>query len=216
MNLRQLAPAVLFVVAVVALVWLAWPGQKPIPLVEVLDGPRPPVSADGRTRPLVLRGLTELFPGGGNVLRRERNELAERHRKAVASWRAGKLSLREVEGLEQMLWVARHKVGELPEQEMHARLAELFGREARRLEILAEKGMAGEHDLALARLYTARERHLAGMQIEDAKGRDYATMREQFLTGTERRNRLLLESGMGSKEHMELEWEALQKDFPEP
>lgn len=216
MNLRQFLPPVLFVGAIVALVLLAWPGERLEPLVEVTKGPRPPVSADGRTRPLVLRGLLDRLPGHGNALRRARNELAERHREAVVAWKAGKLALREVEDLEQLLWVARFRTGEVPEQEMHARLAELFARETRRLELLAERGMAGPQDVDLARLYTARERHLAGLPLEDAQGRDYPAMREAYLTEYKRRTALLLENGLGSKEYYDLEWEALQKDFPEP
>ncbi len=216
MNLRQFLPPVLFVGATVALVLLAWPGERLDPLVEVTEGPRPPVSADDHTRPLVLRGMMDRFPGSGNVVRRARNELAERHREAVADWRAGKLSLREVESVEQLLWVARYRVGEIPAQELHTRLAELFEREARRLELLAERGMAGPHDVQLAHLYVARERHLAGLPSVDPKGRDYAALRKSYLAEFKRRTTLLLEQGLGSKEQNDLEWEALQKDFPEP
>ncbi len=216
MNVRQFLPAVLFVAAIVALVLLAWVGERPVPLVDVLDGPRPPVSADARTRPIVLRGLMGQFNSTGNELRRERNELAERHRQAVAAWKAGKESLREVENLEQLLWVARFKVGEIKAQELHERLAELFGREARRLELLAEVGMAGPNDVRLARLYTARERSLAGLPSEDPQGRDYETLRSAYLADFKRRSELLLENGLGTREQFDLDWKALQEDFPAP
>ena len=41
-------------------------------------------------------------------------------------------------------------------------------------------------------------------------------MRARYLAEWKRRHDLLLESGIGSREQVDLEWDALQKDFPEP
>jgi hypothetical protein len=215
-NVRPFLPAVLFAAAIAGLAWLAWPGERLVPLVEVVPGPRPPVQGDPRTRPIALRGLLERFHTKGNALREERNEIAERHKAAVAAWRAGTMALRDVENLEQLLWVARFKVGEIDAKELHTRLAELFDREAQRLALLADQGMAGEDDVRLARLFTARERRLAGLPIDDPQGRDYAALRAGYLADFKRRSELLLESGFGTREQFELEWASLQRDFPEP
>ncbi len=214
-NVRQFLPPVLFVGGIVALVALGWRGEPTVDLVDFTEGPRTPVTADPTTRPIVLRGLMARLNFTGNALRKERNEIATRHAEAVELWRAGKLPLRSVEGLEQLLWVARFKVGEVSAETMHAELAVLFGREVRRLELLAAMNLAGTDDLELARLYTARERTLAGLKVEDADGRDYAALRKHYLDEFRRRNELLMERGIGSREHMELEWSALQEDFPE-
>ena len=76
--------------------------------------------------------------------------------------------------------------------------------------------MAGPHDVQLARLYVARERNLAGLPNKDPKGPDYPAVRASYLAEFKRRTALLLENGLGSKEQYDLEWEALEKDFPEP
>jgi hypothetical protein len=187
-----------------------------VPLVEVVPGPRPPIQADPRTRPIALRGLLKRFHAKGNVLREERNLFAERHKEAVAAWRAGTMSLREVENLEQLLWVARFRVGEIDAQALHTHLAELFDREAQRLALLAGQGMAGEDDVRLARLFTARERHAAGLPIGDPEGRDYATLRASYLADWKSRNEALLENGFGTREQFDMEWHSLHEDFPEP
>jgi len=213
--LRRLLPSVLLLGAAAFAAWMFWGTERPIALIPVTIGPRPPVHADPATRPIGLRGLADRFRATGNALRRERNDVAQRHAAAVAAWRAGEMPLREVENLEQLLWVARYKTGEISAREMHTQLATLFGREAQRQARLAEKGLAGEEDATLARLYAARERHLARTPAAEDDDR-YETLRQKTLDDFERRHRTLVDSGMEKREGMELEWQALKKDFPPP
>ena len=63
---------------------------------------------------------------------------------------------------------------------------------------------------------TARERRLAGLPIDDPEGRDYATLRASYLADWKTRNEALLESGFGTREQLDMEWESLHEDFPEP
>lgn len=214
MNVRAFLPAVLFLGATVGLVYFGWIHEREVPLIDVVEGPRPPVVADATTRPIVLRGLEERFRTQGNALREERNAIAREHAEAVEDWRQGRRPLREVENLEQLLWVARKAVGEIDARTMHANLAELFAREAQRRELLQADGMASEDDVLRAWLYVARERVRAGQPEPDAQGRDYAAQRTAYLDGWRRRNELLLESGIGTREYLEIEWKALQEDFP--
>ena len=97
---------------------------------------------------------------------------------------------------------------------MHEKLAELFAREVERVTMLHAKGLAGTDQLALVRLYTARERHHAGLPIGDAEGRSYEQMRSAYLQEVKRRHRLLIDAGLGHKEHMDLEFLDLQREFP--
>ncbi len=211
--LRRFLPAVLLLGGAALLAWYLWGTTRPIPLVPLVEGPRPPVHADPTTRPIVLRGLADRFLASGNALRRERNDIARRHGAAVAAWRAGSMPLREVEKLEQLLWVARFKNSEISAREMHAQLATLFAREVKRQALLASKGLAGQEDLALARLYAARERHLAQASPADD---GYEALRERTLAAYERRHRLLVETGLEKREVLDLDLEALRRDFPRP
>ena len=52
------------------------------------------------------------------------------------------------ERLEQMLWVARQRVGEIDEATLHRKLAELFAREHDRLKILFERLRIASNKLA--------------------------------------------------------------------
>jgi hypothetical protein len=211
---RQFLLAILLSGASFTVLWLLLGAERQVPLVAVEEGPRVPVAPDPQTTALVLTGLTDRIKGDGNELRKLRNDLAKRHKEAVELWRAGQLPLRQVERLEQVLWVARQRVGEITETEMHARLAELFERERQRLAILYERGIVGPLSLQLATLYVAREQHLAGLPVKDPMGRDYDTMRREYLEGVRVRHQLHISGGLGHHEQMKLDLLKLAEEFP--
>ena len=216
MTGRQILASLLFLAVSVTIAWLVVTSEHRVPLIPVEEGPRPPVAADPRTTAQVLAGVGEALPYQGNDLRKRRNGLAQEHRAALEAWRLGRTSLREVESLEQSLWVARAQVGEVDAQELHLRLAELFERERQRLVQLQEQGLAGEDQLHRAALYVARERHLAGLPVEDAAGRDYETLRRDYLASFRARHETLVEAGLGHREQLHLDLQQLERDFPPP
>jgi hypothetical protein len=188
--------------------------EHDVPLVPVEDAPRAPVSPRGDSPHLTLSGLGQPPDLAGNELRRHRNRLAEEHRARLAAWRDGRATSREVEAVEMELWVARAAVGEISQKEMHAQLAALFERERERLVLLQAKSLAGPDEVARARLYVARERHRAGLPIEDPEGRDYETMRRAYLESVKKRHTSLIEQGAGNREHLAQEYEGLVDEFP--
>mgnify|MGYP001822089000 CR=1 FL=1 len=214
MNARQILTALLLTGVSYGVFSLRLTTERDVRLIDVEESPRAPVDPDARTKPLVLTGIADRVQGEGNELRKLRNDLARRHSQAIVDWRAGRETLREVERLEQMLWVARHKVGEIDEATMHAHLAELFGREHERLEILYERGLASRAQVERAAMYVARERFLAGEDVRDAKGRDYETMRREYLERVHEYNTALIENGLGHREQLELDLLKLSEDFP--
>jgi len=197
-----------------ALLWLLLGTEREVPLVAVEEGPRVPVSGDSQTKPLLLIGLADRIQGEGNELRKLRNDLARRHKDAIRLWRAGQLPLRHVERLEQVLWIARHRVGEIEAVEMHRHLAELFERERVRLTILDKSGLAGPDQLERAALYVARERYHAGLPINDSLGRDYETMRREYLEGKRHTHETLIDDRLGHREQMKLDMLRLAEEFP--
>ena len=214
MKAGQTFLAMLLTAATFGALALVLSREGQVPLVPVAEGPRPPIAPDARTKPMVLSGLYDRVAGKGNELRRLRNDLAREHREAIQAWRAGEGTLREVERLEQLLWVARHRVGEIDERTMHARLAELFARERDRLVQLFERGMAGQDQVARANLYVARERHLAGEVVRDDDGRDYETMRREYLQDRHDQYKTLIEAGLGHPENMRVDLLKLAEEFP--
>jgi hypothetical protein len=206
------------VLGTAALLWVLLAGEREVRLVPVAPAPRPPVRADPGTQPLVLSGYLDPSRLAGNALRRRRNELAEAHREALAAWEAGRRPLREAEGLEMLLWAARRQVGEIDERAFHAELAVLFERELERLERLYEEKLAGEDQVARARLYVARERHRAGLPIDDPRGRTYEEMRSAYLAETKARQERLIELGLGYREQFLVDYAQLEREFapPEP
>jgi hypothetical protein len=209
----RILPALLLVAATGGLVWLAASGGPEVPLVPVAPGPRPPVVGDARTAPQVLAGVMDQVPERGAALRRRRNALALAHREAVAEWRAGRLPLRRVEELEELLWVARWKVGEVDAHALHRHLAELFEREHRRLKLLAARGLAGQDQVERAALYVARERHRAGLP---PRGKDYETLRRAYLDAFRQRHETLVDAGLGYRQQLRLDMEELTHEFPAP
>jgi hypothetical protein len=197
-------------------------GQKPLePLVELAVPPRPPAVADKQTQHQLLSGLLDPFPSQGvedvvNAKRRARNALAERHALALEKWKQGRLALRDVEAIEEMLIVARERTGELSPREMHEALALLFEREVQRMEGLHESGHAGDQDLARARLYLGRELFLAGQAAIDPRAAAYPADREAFLAATRRKHDTLVESALAKRSYLQLEYEDLLADFPPP
>lgn len=214
MNGKQILLALLLTGASFATIYVLLDAEGEVRLIEVEESPRLPVEADASTKKLVLAGLGDKLPASGNELRKARNDLARRHREAIEAWRRGKVPLREVERIEQMLWVARHKTGEIDEPTLHRKLAELFGREHERLQILYERGLASRKQLDIAALYVARERYLAGEDVRDEQGRDYETMRREFLEALHVKNTALIDSGLGHREQLELELINLSEEFP--
>ena len=226
-NPRHLLLAALSVIGIATLAYVMF-GESPlVPLVPLEEGPRPPVAANDETKHQLfcgLRGLKEAERAAGaditiakkttNARRHERNELAVKHREAIVLWRAGGISLREVESIEQELWVAREHIGEITAKQMHAKLAELFGRETKRLAILHENGHAGRDQLERARLYEAREQHLAGLPLNDPKDSTYEQRRREYLVSVKRRHELLIEAGLGPKEYLGNLYADLKREFP--
>jgi len=218
-TLKYVLAAALSIAGIAGVLYLTLGGERLVPLSELADTPRPPVTADKQTTAQLLSGLHDPFPPTGkdnlvNAKRRARNALAERHGEAVALWRAGRLSIREVESIEQMLWVARAHTGEVAAAEMHEQLALLFEREQERVEILAERGFAGSDHVQRARLYVARELFLAGKAAVDPRAAAYPEMRVKYLAGRRRRYDSLVETGLAKRQHLDLEYEDLERNFP--
>ncbi len=214
MNARQILLALLLTGCSLAAIMYVLGREGSVPLIEVETGPRVPVVADSQTDAIVQSGLAERITAEGNAMRKMRNDIARQYRDALAAWRDGRMPLRDVEGIEQMLWVARYRTGEIEKQEMHAALAELFTREHKRVKALHERGAAGDTDLAVAAMFVARERFHAGLPIEDPMGRDYETLRREFLEGFRKTNERLIEMGIGHREALQIEFERLARDFP--
>ena len=214
MNARQILLALLLTGASFGVIYLALNTERSVPLIPVEESPRAPVDPDPATKALVLAGLAERIEGEGNELRKFRNALAREHADAIAQWKAGRVPLREVERLEQLLWVARHRIGEIDDVTLHRNLADLFARERDRLVILFERGLAGRDQLQRANLYVMRERFLAGEDPRDAKGRDYETVRREYLESVHERHTTLIDAGLGHRESMRLDLMKLAEEFP--
>ena len=214
MNARQILLALLITGASFSVLYLTLNREGEVPLIEVAESPRVPVDPDPATKALVLAGLNERVQAKGNELRKFRNELARQHAEAIELWREGQVSLREVERIEQLLWVARQRVGEIDKKTLHTHLAELFSREYDRLQILYERGLAGLDQLAKARLYVMREQFHAGQDPRDPDGRDYETVRREYLERVHERNATLVEAGLSYREHKKLELLKLAEEFP--
>ncbi|MDA1194674.1 MAG: hypothetical protein O2894_05775 [Planctomycetota bacterium] len=214
MTASRILLALLLTTASFVAGWFVVGQERLVPLSEVEEGPRVPVAPDARTTPQILTGLSGHVKGAGNDLRTRRNELAARHKREVAEWRAGRRTLREVEATEQLLWIARCRVGEITEHEMHLRLAELFGREHERLVILHAQGLAGVDQVDRAALYVAREQHLAGQVVKDAMGRDYDGMRRAYLDQFRRTHEALIDAGLSHREQLKVDLDQLAADFP--
>ena len=221
MTLKYVLAAALSIAGIAGVLYLTLGGERLVPLSILADTPRPPVTADKQTKAQLLSGLHDPFPPTGknnlvNAKRRARNELAERHAEAVALWRAGRLSIREVESIEEMLWVARVHTGEVAAAEMHEQLALLFEREQERVEILAERGFAGGDHVQRVRLYVARELFLAGKAAVDPRAAAYPEMRVKYLADVKRRYDTLVGAGLAKRQHLDLEYEELERNFPPP
>ncbi|MDF1700904.1 MAG: hypothetical protein P1V36_07070 [Planctomycetota bacterium] len=214
MNLRQILLALLLTGASFAVLWLVMGSERTVPLIEIEETPRVAVAPADDSKSLVLTGLAGRVQGSGNDLRKARNELARKHRHGISQWKAGRLTLREVERIEQLLWVARFKVGEIDEPTLHRQLAELFSREHRRLQILQDRGLAGPDEVERAALYVAREQHLAGERVTDAQGRTYEQMRRAYLERMHTHYTALIEGGLGHREQMKLDLLQLAEEFP--
>ena len=214
MNGRQILLALLLTGVSFGAIYLVMAREGTVRLVDVSDGPRVPVDPDADEVAIGFAGLSDQVQGTGNELRRTRNELAERHTRAIELWRAGRVPLREVERLEQLLWVARHKVGEIDDVTLHRKLAELFQRERDRLRILYERGLAGIDSLERADLYVMRERFLAGEDPRDGEGRDYETVRRAYLERRHEQQASLVQGRMVTREQMKVELLELAAEFP--
>lgn len=191
-----------------AIFYLAFSQERVVPLDPLVEPPRPPVQADTRSAHVTLSGHLPQDTDKGNEARRLRNALGKKHAQALADWRAGLVPLRAAEAIEMDLHVARHRLGEITDAELHALLGLLFGREVERLEKLGAKGLASAEHVAQARLYVARERHKAG-----AADTDYETRRLAFLAETKQRHDSLADLGHGSREQLALEYETLEEEF---
>jgi len=202
-----LAAAVL-VAGLVAIFYLAFSQERVVPLAALVDPPRPPVRADPRSAHITLSGHLPQETDRGNDARRLRNALGERHAQALSDWRAGRIPLRAAEAIEMDLHLARHRLREITDAELHTLLGLLLGREVERLEQLRAKGLASAEHVAQARLYQARERHMAG-----AKDTDYDTRRLAFLAETKQRHERLADLGLGNREQLALEYETLEEEF---
>lgn len=193
----------------VAIFYLAFAQERVVPLQPLAEAPRPPVRADPTSTHTTLSGRRPVERDRSNAARRARNALARRHAEALDAWRAGTLPLRAAEAVEMDLHVARHRIGEISDRELHTLLATLYAREVERLEALHAAGGAGKPHLEKARLYLARERHLAG--VADT---DYEARRMKLLADTKARFERLAHLKRGSREHYDLEYETLEMEFP--
>lgn len=214
MNRKQFLLAALVAAGSAVVIYLLLSAEHLVPLVQVEEGPRPPVRPRGDAPHLTLSGLGQPPEFEGNDLRRHRNRLAEQHRALLAQWRAGRAHLNAVEAVEMELWVARAAVGEVEDAVMHAKLAELFARELERLTKLHANMLAGADQVARAALYVARERHRAGLPQEDPEGRDYETERVAYLAAVKERHERLVDQGVGNREDLKQEYEMLEEEFP--
>lgn len=214
MNARQILLALLLTGVSFAVIYVLMQQEGTVRLVEVTPGPRTPVDPPSDEHPLGFAGIDAQIKGEGNELRKLRNELARKHAEAVERWKQGAISLREVERLEQQLWVARHRVGEIDDVTLHKNLAELFGRERDRLAILHERGLAGIDSLQRAELYVMRERFLAGEDPRDKAGRDYETVRRAYLERRHEQSVTLVQGGMYTREQMKVDLLELAAEFP--
>ena len=120
------------------------------------------------------------------------------------------MSLREVESIEQMLWVARMHTGEVTKQEMHENLARLFERELKRVEALAQRGFAGRDAVERTRMYLARELYLAGRAATDPRAAAYPEARIAYLESVKRLHETRVRTGIGHREHLAMEYERLE------
>ena len=221
MSPKYILLALVSVVATAGLLYLLFGHTPLVPLQPIEPAPRPPVVADSASKPQLLMGLHDPFRTEGiedlvNAKRRARNDLAERHAAALAEWKKGERPLREVEAIEEMLVVAMERTGEIDMQTVHERLAELFEREVKRLEMLRKTGHAGESQLQRARLYLARELYLAGQAATDPRAAGYPEARIAYLEQFRKEQDTLVESGLAKRGYADLEYQDLLDDFPEP
>ncbi len=208
MSKPYLAAAAL-IAGVFAIFYLAFSAERVVPLVPLTDPPRPPVKADPKSTHTTLSGRRPTGIDKSNESREARNALVKAHQEALAAWRAGTRTLREVESIEMDLLLARHRIREIDDAALHSALVTLYTRELERLTALHAKGLASQDHIELARLYLARERHLAGAE----EGQNYEVLRTKFLADTKARHERLIKLRVGKREHLAVEYDALVEEF---
>ena len=82
MTLKYVLAAALSIAGIAGVLYLTLGGERLVPLSDLADTPRPPVTANKQTTAQLLSGLHDPFPPTGkddlvNAKRRARNALAE-------------------------------------------------------------------------------------------------------------------------------------------
>ena len=214
---RPLVVSAFLVLAAGAAAWV-WtreaapppPHADPAVLEPLAKTPRPPVASEPRQA--VLKGRPSPRRAGADASREalvaERNELARAHRDLVARYEAGSVALRDVERAELLLLDARRRIGEIDDAMWHRERTVLFEREAERMGLVVDAGMAPAIEGERARLALERERSLGGAAS------DYPARREAFLRALAERNANRLAAGLVTDREVREEREALEAEFP--
>jgi hypothetical protein len=211
-----IAAGVLFVTATAAFLLIRGGEQAVIdsadePLEPFVESPRPPVAAQPpkallAPMPTVVKRAR---PAAGRAaLLHERNEAAREHRRLVAAYGAGTVSIADVEAAERLLLDARHRLGEIDAPTWHRARAVLLKRTVEWTQAGFESGMVSADDVDRARLALDLERMLAG------DDNNYATKRDAFFVVTKERQRSRVEAGLVSPKDATEEVARLESEFP--
>jgi hypothetical protein len=215
---RPLLVSSFLVVAMGAAIW-AWtragrvaapPPADPAALEPLAVTPRPPVASEPRQA--VLRRRPSPRPAAAGATREalvtERNELARAHRDLVAGFEAGLVGLRDVERAELLLLDARRRIDEIDDATWHRERAVVLAREAERIALSVDAGMAPPIEGEVARLALERERALGGASS------DYPAKREAFFRALAERNAGRMAMGLVAERDVREEREAWEAEFP--
>lgn len=159
--------------------------------ISLIDLPTPPRDApvpDPSGRGLAFSALADELSESGPELRKTRNRIVEAWVEALDAYRVGRAPLRRAELIELKVLTARHQVGEIGRQELHAGRVLLIEREIERIRQLMALTPPQASGLILreAEVYLARERLLAGVAEHG-----YGALREAQLQALADRVRII-------------------------